>query len=102
MQRSTQRKPIAQARSVILAGLALLVSGTAMAQQPVYICDSDITMDALGEQPFFINEPIPIVITLGAGDVFHGAFAFGLIEGWETATTLRFAAAAAALRCLPW
>jgi hypothetical protein len=72
MQRSTQRKPIAQARSVILAGLALLVSGTAMAQQPVYICDSDITMDALGEQPFFINEPIPIVITLGAGDVNDG------------------------------
>ena len=72
MQRSIQRKPIAQARSVILAGLALLVSGTAMAQQPVYICDSDITMDALGEQPFFINEPIPIVITLGAGDVNDG------------------------------
>ena len=72
MQRSTQRKPITQARSAVLAGLALLISGAAMAQQPVYICDSDITMDALGEQPFFINEPIPIVITLGAGDVNDG------------------------------
>ena len=72
MQRSIQRKTIAQARSAVLGGLALLISGTAMAQQPVYICDSNITMDALGEQPFFINEPIPIVITLGAGDVNDG------------------------------
>ena len=75
MQRSIQRKPVAQARSAFLAGLAFLISGTALAQDPpnpVYTCDSNITMDAIGEQPFFINEIIPIVITLGAGTVSDG------------------------------
>lgn len=73
MQRSIQRKPIAQARSAALAGMALLVSGTALAQvAPVYTCDSDITMDAGSEAPYYINEPIPIVITLGPADVSNG------------------------------
>jgi sulfofructose kinase len=31
--------------------------------------------------------------------VFHGAFAFGLAEGWATDRTIRFAAAAAAIKC---
>ena len=70
MQRSIQRKPIAHARSAVLAGLALLVSGPAMAQ--VYTCDSDITMNADSEAPYYINEPIPIVITLGPADVSNG------------------------------
>lgn len=37
--------------------------------------------------------------TLAAGDVFHGAFAFGLAEGWDTERNLRFATIAAALKC---
>ena len=37
--------------------------------------------------------------TLGAGDVFHGAFALALAEGQEEPDALRFAAAAAALKC---
>lgn len=73
MQRSIERKPIAQARPAVFAGLALLVSGTALAQvQPVYTCDSDITMNAASEAPYYINEPIPIVITLGPADVSNG------------------------------
>lgn len=39
------------------------------------------------------------VDTLAAGDVFHGAFAFGLSEGWEIERNLRFASAAAAIKC---
>ncbi len=35
-----------------------------------------------------------------AGDVFHGAFAVGLVEGRGMAATLGFASAAAALKCL--
>ena len=38
--------------------------------------------------------------TLGAGDVFHGAYAFGLAQGWETARCCEFASASAALKCM--
>jgi len=39
------------------------------------------------------------VETLGAGDVFHGAFALALVEGSSKEHALRFASAAAAVRC---
>ncbi|WFU25662.1 sugar kinase [Bradyrhizobium sp. CB1717] len=51
---------------------------------------------ALEETPAF---PVEAVDTLGAGDVFHGAFAFCLAEGKGVREALRFAAAAAALKC---
>ena len=37
--------------------------------------------------------------TTGAGDVFHGAFVYGLLEGWPTAQSLGFSNAMAALSC---
>jgi sulfofructose kinase len=43
---------------------------------------------------------IKAVDTLAAGDVFHGAFAVGLAEAMPLERTLRFASAAAALKCL--
>lgn len=49
-----------------------------------------------GHQPAF---EVKAVDTLAAGDVFHGAFAFGLAEGWEITETIRFASAAAAIKC---
>lgn len=48
-------------------------------------------------QPAFQVEPI--VDTTGAGDVFHGVFAYGLALGQDLPEALRFAAAAAALSC---
>ena len=36
----------------------------------------------------------------GAGDVFHGGFIHGLLQGWDIEASLRFANAAAALSCL--
>ena len=42
---------------------------------------------------------LPAVDTLGAGDVFHGAFALALTEGRDIAVAMRFAAAAAGLKC---
>lgn len=39
------------------------------------------------------------VDTLGAGDVFHGAFTLALAEGASTAHAMRFANIAAALKC---
>ena len=49
-----------------------------------------------GHQPAF---KVAALDTLAAGDVFHGAFAYGLAEGWEIAPTIRFASAAAAIKC---
>ena len=37
--------------------------------------------------------------TLGAGDAFHGALGLALAQCWDDLTALRFAAAAAALKC---
>ena len=43
--------------------------------------------------------PIKPIDTLAAGDVFHGAFALALAEGRDEAAAMRFAAAAAAVKC---
>ncbi|PAY09122.1 ribokinase [Bradyrhizobium sp. UFLA03-84] len=50
----------------------------------------------LEESPAF---PVHTVDTLGAGDVFHGAFALAITEKQELRQALRFASAAAALKC---
>ena len=51
---------------------------------------------ALRHLPAFAVE---VVDTLGAGDVFHGALAVALGEGRGEAEAVRFASAAAALKC---
>jgi sugar/nucleoside kinase (ribokinase family) len=50
----------------------------------------------LQETPAF---PVHTVDTLGAGDVFHGAFALAITENQSLRDALRFASAAAALKC---
>jgi sulfofructose kinase len=42
---------------------------------------------------------VAAVDTTGAGDVFHGAFMYGLFQGWPLGRILPFANAAAALNC---
>jgi sugar/nucleoside kinase (ribokinase family) len=42
---------------------------------------------------------VEAVDTTGCGDVFHGAFTFGLARGWDVARNARFASAVAALKC---
>jgi sugar/nucleoside kinase (ribokinase family) len=51
---------------------------------------------AIQETPAF---PVHTVDTLGAGDVFHGAFALAITEQQGIREALRFASAAAALKC---
>jgi sugar/nucleoside kinase (ribokinase family) len=51
---------------------------------------------ALQETPAF---PVHTVDTLGAGDIFHGAFTLAITEGQALEDALRFASAAAALKC---
>lgn len=43
--------------------------------------------------------PVEVRDTLGAGDVWHGAFALALAEGQDETSAVRFANAAAALKC---
>jgi sulfofructose kinase len=50
----------------------------------------------------FILSPgfrVKAIDTTGAGDVFHGAFLYGLVRGWQVEETLEFSCAAAALNC---
>ncbi|HYA90405.1 MAG TPA: PfkB family carbohydrate kinase [Thermodesulfobacteriota bacterium] len=42
---------------------------------------------------------ISAIDTTGAGDVFHAGFVYGLLQNWEVSEILRFANAAAALKC---
>jgi sulfofructose kinase len=51
---------------------------------------------ALRHSPAFRVTPVD---TLGAGDVWHGAFAFSLGRGDATPDAIRFASAVAALKC---
>ena len=52
--------------------------------------------EAIREMPVF---EIAAIDTLAAGDVFHGAFTLTLAEGRGIAEAMRFAAAAAGLKC---
>ncbi len=65
-----------------------------------------ITMGADGnigqnDQGIFRQEAFPVktVDTTGAGDVYHGAYIYGLLKEWEMPECMRFASAAAALKC---
>jgi sulfofructose kinase len=43
---------------------------------------------------------VPVVDTTGAGDVFHGAFIYGLVQRWQLDDIIQFAHAAAAMNCM--
>src|SRR5262249_44753353 len=43
---------------------------------------------------------VPVVDTTGAGDVFHGAFIYGLVQQWQLEGIIQFAHAAAAMKCM--
>lgn len=42
---------------------------------------------------------VEVLDTTGAGDVFHGAYLVGLLQGWDLRLTAQFATATAALKC---
>ena len=54
----------------------------------------------IGGDAFLIPSfAVNVVDTTGAGDVFHGAYLFGLLQGWRPREVAIFANAAAALKC---
>jgi len=58
-----------------------------------------IAMRSDGEVVESPGYDVEAVDTTGAGDFFHGAFIYGLLEGWDVERTLSFSNAAAALNC---
>ena len=43
--------------------------------------------------------PVQTIDTTGAGDVYHGAYIYGVLQEWEMGECMRFASASAALKC---
>ena len=84
----------------LAAGLAHMGKFTnaflAVTNGPHPVLWRDCGRGTIRETPVFA---IKTVDTLGAGDVFHGAFALALVEGREVEDALRFAASAAGLKC---
>jgi sugar/nucleoside kinase (ribokinase family) len=68
------------------------LAGTRGAQGTIWLDEHQ----TLQQTPAF---PVHTVDTLGAGDVFHGAFALAITEKQDLGAALRFASAAAALKC---
>src|SRR6202162_2791754 len=68
------------------------LAGTRGAQGTIWLDEHQ----TLQQTPAF---PVHTVDTLGAGDVFHGAFALAITENQDLPSALRFASAAAALKC---
>jgi len=42
---------------------------------------------------------VDAVDTTGAGDVYHGAYIYGLLQGWNMQNCMRFASAVSAIKC---
>jgi len=54
------------------------------------------TQECVVHQPAF---QVDVVDTTGAGDAFHGAFAYGILRGWSYREIVEFSSAVAALKC---
>lgn len=55
----------------------------------------------INDQGFFRQRAFPVraVDTTGAGDVYHGGYIYGLLQGWDMPRCMAFASAVAALKC---
>jgi sugar/nucleoside kinase (ribokinase family) len=42
---------------------------------------------------------VDVVDTTGAGDAFHGGYAYAMLRGWPVRQSAEFAAAVAAIKC---
>jgi sulfofructose kinase len=75
--------------------LGARLAAVTLGERGVYWLEAD-KADGVRHQPAFA---LSVVDTLAAGDVFHGAFTLELARAAEPAGALRFAAAAAAIKC---
>ena len=92
LQSTASVRDDAEALKKIAKFTSSFVAGTRGAQGTLWLDEQH----KLRETPAF---PVHTVDTLGAGDVFHGAFALAITESQDIPSALRFASAAAALKC---
>ena len=92
LQSTASVRDNAEALKKIAKSTPSFVAGTRGAQGTLWLDEQH----NLRETPAF---PVHTVDTLGAGDVFHGAFALAITESQDIPSALRFASAAAALKC---
>lgn len=87
----TGRPDLAGAAKVLLACGPRLVVATL--SERGCVC---FTHDSQVQVPGF---SVPVVDTTGAGDAFHGAFIYGLLQGWDTVRVALFSNAVGAINC---
>jgi sulfofructose kinase len=79
------------------------------ALQAIHWLGPETAMITLGREGYVYSSPegrgrgkafkVEVVDTTGAGDAFHGAFAYGLARGWEVRRCAEFASGVAAIKC---
>ncbi|MYY00838.1 MULTISPECIES: 5-dehydro-2-deoxygluconokinase [unclassified Streptomyces] len=84
-----EREPYAAARALIDAGVELAV----VKRGPAGVLAVHRDGTVADVPPL----PVDVVNGLGAGDAFGGSLCHGLLAGWETARTMRYANAAGAI-----
>jgi len=75
-----------------LYDLGARIAVVTLGERGCVVCSAD------GVQAF-PTIPVDVVDTTGAGDAFHGAFMFGLLQGWDVPRMARFASAVGAMNC---
>jgi ribokinase len=61
--------------------------------------DGSYTVTADGERFHVPSFKVDVIDTTGAGDVFHGAYIVGLLQGWDLRSVAQFSTAVSALKC---
>ena len=81
------------------AELARLLVGMGAGTAIVTVGENGALWSDGGAEGYAPGFSVEAVDTTGAGDVFHGAFIYGILNGWELERSIIFANAAAALSC---
>jgi len=70
--------------------------------KPLIITAGDIGSLIFNGKTAELLPPLPVkaVDTTGAGDIYRGAFAYGILQGWDLKKTARFSNIVAALQCI--
>jgi len=92
----TSQTPVKQALQETAAELRAEVVGVTLGADGALIWQRSASGPVLYEFP---SIPIRAVDTLNAGDVWHGAYVFGLINAWGVSRSVQTANVAAAMKC---
>jgi len=80
----------------IATDLGADVVGVTLGAAGAMICQREPSGMAIHEFP---SLPVRVVDTLNAGDVWHGAYVYGLVSGWGVSRSVQMANVAAAMKC---